>query len=302
MAAAAVAPTPAPGDLLSLDPRLQAEFQQKLQGMKKKNKKNKKKKQQQQQQQQQQEEEEMGPMASGVIYLGHVPKGFFEPQIKKYFSQFGTVNRVRLSRSKKTGNSKGYAFVEFDCDEVARIVAETMNNYLFGERLLKCQVLPPEKIHPQLFKGSEKLFTKPIYPAVGRYNKKRNQKDQEKMATNLIEKEGRLRKRLAEKGIDYDFPGFAAVIPKKIKKKKTSKKTSKKINESLNSQDPTPVCTPAVLRRRKSLKVDDNDPDDEITFKVVSPEKTVNESPESLAAKATKTTKLKEVVRKPSVK
>lgn len=39
----------------------------------------------------------------------------------------------------QTGNSKGYAFVEFASEDVAKIVAETMNNYLFGERLLKCK-------------------------------------------------------------------------------------------------------------------------------------------------------------------
>lgn len=39
----------------------------------------------------------------------------------------------------QTGNSRGYAFVEFESEDVAKIVAETMNNYLFGERLLKCK-------------------------------------------------------------------------------------------------------------------------------------------------------------------
>lgn len=39
----------------------------------------------------------------------------------------------------QTGNSKGYAFVEFASEDVAKIVADTMNNYLFGERLLKCK-------------------------------------------------------------------------------------------------------------------------------------------------------------------
>ena len=43
-------------------------------------------------------------MTPGVIYLGHIPHGFYENQIQDFFSQFGTVNKVRLSRSKKVGD------------------------------------------------------------------------------------------------------------------------------------------------------------------------------------------------------
>ena len=39
----------------------------------------------------------------------------------------------------QTGNAKGYAFVEFKSATVAKIVAETMNNYLMFHRLLKCK-------------------------------------------------------------------------------------------------------------------------------------------------------------------
>lgn len=39
----------------------------------------------------------------------------------------------------QTANSKGYAFVEFEYDDVARIAAETMNNYLMFGKLLKCE-------------------------------------------------------------------------------------------------------------------------------------------------------------------
>lgn len=39
----------------------------------------------------------------GVIYVGHLPLGLFEPQLKSYFEQFGKVLRLRLSRSKKVG-------------------------------------------------------------------------------------------------------------------------------------------------------------------------------------------------------
>lgn len=38
----------------------------------------------------------------------------------------------------QTGKSRGYAFVEFEFEEVAKIAAEAMNNYLMFERLIKC--------------------------------------------------------------------------------------------------------------------------------------------------------------------
>ena len=38
----------------------------------------------------------------------------------------------------QSGRSCGYGFVEFGCEEVARIVADTMHNYLMHNKLLKC--------------------------------------------------------------------------------------------------------------------------------------------------------------------
>ncbi|KAE8581689.1 hypothetical protein XENTR_v10024896 [Xenopus tropicalis] len=178
------------GSLLSLDPELQKDFQQKVHEIRRKS--------------------QVGAVSPGVIYIGHIPRALYEPQLREYFSQFGTVTRLRLSRSKKTGNSKGYAYVEFECDEVAKIVADTMNNYLFCERLLKCEFVPPEKVHPRLFIGCTAKFRKPTKPAVSRYNKRRSEAEQKKMTQRMLSKENKVRKRLAEKGIDYDFPGFAA--------------------------------------------------------------------------------------------
>ncbi|NXG00667.1 MK67I protein, partial [Sakesphorus luctuosus] len=179
----------------------------------------------------------------------------------------GTVTRLRLSRSKKTGGSKGYGFIEFESDDVAKIVADTMNNYLFSERLLKCQFLPPERVHENLFKDCNKMFRKPSRPAVRRYNRVRSLVEKARMTQRLLRKERLLRKRLADKGLHYDFPGFATQeLCKNRKKVKTSKK--RKPNVSLISQDPTPVCTPAVLERRKAAQVDDDAEDDEVTLRL----------------------------------
>jgi len=102
---------------------------------------------------QNQEDESEPKEAKGVVYLGHIPHGFFEPQMYKYFTQFGKVTRMRLSRSKKTGGSKGYAFIEFAQESVAKIVAQTMNKYLLFEKTLVCEFVPKEKRHAKLFKG-----------------------------------------------------------------------------------------------------------------------------------------------------
>jgi len=47
-----------------------------------------------------------------------LPHGFYEDQMRAYFGQFGEVTRLRLSRNKKTGKSKHYAYVEFKHPEV----------------------------------------------------------------------------------------------------------------------------------------------------------------------------------------
>lgn len=42
-----------------------------------------------------------------MVFVGHLPRGLFEPQLREYFGQFGTVTRLRLSRSKKVRSACG---------------------------------------------------------------------------------------------------------------------------------------------------------------------------------------------------
>lgn len=213
--------------------------------------------------------------------MGHLPPALYETQIKAYFSQFGTVTRFRLSRSKKTGNSKGYAFLEFESEDVAKIAAETMNNYLFGERLLKCHVIPPEKVHEELFREWHMPFRNPSYPAVKRYNKDRTLLQKLRMEERFKKKEKLLRKRLAKKGIDYNFPSLVLHTKEenalntdlqkstKRQKKKEVSITPDTPEKTADSQGPTPVCTPTFLEKRKSevATMKDDDKDNEIVFK-----------------------------------
>lgn len=86
----------------------------------------------------------------GVIYVGRLPKQLEERELKRYFGQFGEIVKVRVSRNKKTGASRHYAFVKFKQHDVAAVAAETMNNYLIFGHLLKVHVVdnPKDNLFP----------------------------------------------------------------------------------------------------------------------------------------------------------
>jgi len=171
---------------IALDKSIQAEHSK----TKKKSKKNK---------------EKVFENAPGVVFLKHIPYGFFEPQMKKYFEQFGVITRLRLARSKKTGKSKGYAYIEFQHKEVAKLVAETMNNYLMFTRILKCDFVPYEDLHEKAFVGCHRHFQKPKTRklSIMRYNRRKiNQAKVEKAATA---KKDKLTAALAKLGVTYNM-------------------------------------------------------------------------------------------------
>lgn len=95
-----------------------------------------------------------------VIYVGRLPKQLEERELKKYFNQFGDVTKARVSRNKKTGASRHYAFVEFKQQNAATVAAETMNNYLLFGHLLKVHVVenPKDNLFSAKMKPSFKAF------------------------------------------------------------------------------------------------------------------------------------------------
>lgn len=154
--------------------------------------------------------------SKGVIYLSHLPYGFFEPQLRSFFTQFGEVARVRLSRSKRSGRSKGYAWVEFPEIEVAKIAAETMNNYLMYGRRLTCEFVPADKLNPAVFKGADRKFKTIPWRDINRarHNKVVTEEDYMKHVSRLVKGDEKKKKKLAELGLDYDFPGYKdGVVP-----------------------------------------------------------------------------------------
>lgn len=142
----------------------------------------------------------------GVIFIGHLPIHFTERPIRQFFSQFGKVLKVRVSRNKRQ-NSRCFGYVMFAEEEVAKIAAKTMNNYLIHGKILKTEYLvdPPANL---FWENCEKVRRPVPYEAIAR--EKKNMPLDEEQTNKLIEQikaEDELRKeRLAALNYEYDLP------------------------------------------------------------------------------------------------
>ncbi|XP_068155452.1 MKI67 FHA domain-interacting nucleolar phosphoprotein [Drosophila tropicalis] len=152
----------------------------------------------------------------GVVFIKHLPHGFFENQLRQYFKQFGRVLRVRLGRSPRTGGSKGFAFVEFEYPEVAKVAADTMDNYLMFQKVVKASYIPPEKQIYNYFKTSVKkvqnkagkeIYVSEVTAATQRSVKRQNKWDEsacQKRTLGSLSKVNQLNKKYKHLGIDFN--------------------------------------------------------------------------------------------------
>jgi len=164
--------------------------------------------------------------STGVIYLSHIPHGFYEEQMRDYFSQFGDVNRMCLVRSKKSGRSRGFAFIEFEYEEVAKIVAETMDNYLMFNHILKCEFVPKSQVKETWFIEQDENNRKELQLISRREaNTFRTCVEMEMLNKRRYNKLKALEEKLQTMGVKYKYPGE---IPKAIKDFDESKVDLKK--------------------------------------------------------------------------
>jgi nucleolar protein 15 len=145
----------------------------------------------------------------GLVYISHVPHGFYEKQMREFFSQFGTVTNLRLGRSKKTGRSRGFAFVEFKYLEVAKIAADTMNNYLMFDKIVKCEVVPAERRSSAVFRGKIKEYKPPGKAAMLKakkvHNAAKTDTQNHQRQVRQIKKLENIKEKLEKAGVTYSF-------------------------------------------------------------------------------------------------
>ena len=166
---------------------------------------------------------------TGVIYIGHLPWGFEENALKKYFNQFGEITRLIVPRSKKSGRTHGYAFIEFKNYEVAEIAANTMNNYLLFDRILKCNIIEEKSKYDRIFRKWKKKFEfeNKYKKYIENQNKKKSNEEIKNQIQLLLEREENKREKLKDLKINYNFDGYKKIV-EDFKKKYNKKKRKNK--------------------------------------------------------------------------
>ncbi|UJR30292.1 hypothetical protein I4U23_017830 [Adineta vaga] len=179
----------------------------------------------------------------GLIRLSGLPYGFFERELFSYFSQFGDVTRLKLIRSKKTGASRGYAYIEFEDEDVARIAAETMNGYLMFRSLIKSRVMDRTKMDTEkLFENWKRVFTvkTPKQKRVS-YNRLKSDEQMTKSNQRRAKKLLKQQAKLNAAGIKYELTDFIPLSALKQDKENKSSSSSTTITKKTNDEGKSQV-------------------------------------------------------------
>jgi RNA recognition motif-containing protein len=115
------------------------------------------------------------------LFVGGFPMDITELELVMLFGSHGDVSTIKIVRDKKTGNCKGYAFLEMKDEEGAARAVEALDGSFIGERLLSVKITEekqtPVKKAPSQFKrnfSSQSSYSK--VDSGGEFKKKRPRK------------------------------------------------------------------------------------------------------------------------------
>ena len=78
-------------------------------------------------------------MQSNKLYVGNLPYGTTDDEVRDLFSSYGTITEIKLIEG------KGFGFVEMETQEDAENAKEKLDGYDFNGRTLKVAEARPQR-------------------------------------------------------------------------------------------------------------------------------------------------------------
>jgi RNA recognition motif-containing protein len=80
------------------------------------------------------------------LYVGNLPYSVGENDLKRLFSQSGTVESVTLPLDRETGRPRGFGFVQMADDQEAENAIQTFNGYTLDGRQLRVNLAQEREV------------------------------------------------------------------------------------------------------------------------------------------------------------
>ncbi|XP_050126229.1 uncharacterized protein LOC126603428 isoform X2 [Malus sylvestris] len=157
-----------------------------------------------------------------VVQLVSSPRKSPMRMLLQFYTLVGYLT-ASMRRRWKTGKSKHFGFIEFADPEVAKVVADTMHNYLLFEHVLHVHLIPPQKVHLKLWKGFNFRVRPVNWVQIERkrHDKERTVEELKKFMEKIMKRDLKRQKKIEAAGIDYKCPeiegGGEEPAPKKRK-------------------------------------------------------------------------------------
>jgi RNA recognition motif-containing protein len=79
------------------------------------------------------------------IYVGNIAYGVTEQDLRDFFGEFGSIKAVKLIKDAQTGQSKGFAFIQYNTQAEAENAAKMGNSKPMQGRNLKVNMARPKE-------------------------------------------------------------------------------------------------------------------------------------------------------------
>jgi RNA recognition motif-containing protein len=79
------------------------------------------------------------------IYVGNLPFGASEEDVRQAFAAYGTVANVSIIKDHETGQSRGFGFVEMPNNDEGQVAVTNMNGKALKGRALKVNEARPRE-------------------------------------------------------------------------------------------------------------------------------------------------------------
>ena len=91
-----------------------------------------------------------------VLYISNLPRDINDEELKEKFEKYGKIEEIKIIREPLSNDSRGFAFITFESNKIAKDIIDKFNNSDFRGNIIKIEISKrsrPYKPTPGVYLG-----------------------------------------------------------------------------------------------------------------------------------------------------